>query len=437
MDAVGGLSDDELIARFARAVGRDNRNTEELLRLIDEIDRRRLWAERAYSSMFAFCVERFRMSESVAYKRIGVARLARRFPVIFAMVGRGEVHLAGVLRLRAVLTEENHVVVLGRAKHRTLKEIDALVAELAPRPDIPSRVRALPLRKGEAALPASGRLASPQRLLIEDSAPPGGGQVAVASGADKSVHVRSHARSRPLRRAPDPKPLSPRRYKLEVTIDEVTRATLERLQDLLAHQLPNGDPAVIVSRALELLLEKTLKTKAALTDRPRGDASPPAQRDTSTPNPRNAPTPEQRDASTPARRKRYIPAAIRRAVWERDGGRCGYVGPDGRRCNETRGLEFAHTKPWAKGCEHSVETIGLRCRGHNDFEAIRDFGEEFMAEKKGSKVGESIAAYARCVVRPSVARAPPHDGLQPGGRPPAQTHSHRGASVPSSVAVRP
>ncbi|MFT4571908.1 MAG: hypothetical protein ACI8TX_003045 [Hyphomicrobiaceae bacterium] len=35
-----------------------------------------------------------------------------------------------------------------------------------------------------------------------------------------------------------------------------------RLQDLLRHQFPNADPSLIVSRALELLLDDTLKKKA-------------------------------------------------------------------------------------------------------------------------------------------------------------------------------
>ena len=54
-------------------------------------------------------------------------------------------------------------------------------------------------------------------------------------------------------------PLSPRRYEIRVTVDQETHDRLRQLQDLLADR----DPAAIVSRALELLLDRTLAKKAA------------------------------------------------------------------------------------------------------------------------------------------------------------------------------
>lgn len=83
-----------------------------------------------------------------------------------------------------------------------------------------------------------------------------------------------------------------------------------------------------------------------------------------------------------ARRTRTIPAAIRREVHDRDQGRCAFVGSDGHRCNEIRRLEYAHLKPWARGGEHSVANIALRCAAHNALEADRDYGVGFMARKR-------------------------------------------------------
>jgi len=353
MKTLDALSDDDLLRCFGSAVSSDNRNNEELLRLIDAVGRRRLWAELAHSSMFDFCVKRFHMSEAVAGKRIGVARLARHFPVIFEMIGRGDVHLSAVLALKTVLTEENHERVLAEAKHKTLREVEALRAKVAPRPDVPSRVRALARPRENPMAMTAGAVA--ETLPVLGPTPP-------------SVP----STPRPSKRAPDPEPLAPRRYKLEVTIGEETQAKLSQLQDLLAHTVPNGDPAVIVERALDVLLEQTLKTKAAVTERPR-----------------------KRSGKTKGRQRR-VPAALRRAVWKRDGGCCAFVATDGRRCDETRCLEFAHLEPWAKGGEHSVDNIALRCRGHNHYEAVRDYGELFMAEKRGEPRGvrERAATYA-------------------------------------------
>lgn len=79
------LSHSQLLHRFSDLVCRDRRCTAEMLGVIAEVDHRKLWATQACPSMFAFCVERFNMSEAVTAKRIWAARTARRFPVIFAI----------------------------------------------------------------------------------------------------------------------------------------------------------------------------------------------------------------------------------------------------------------------------------------------------------------------------------------------------------------
>src|SRR6187399_851658 len=148
------LNDHTLLSQFGVLVRQDHEGNANLLRHIDAIDRRQLWAKLGYPSMFAFLVSRYHMSESTAGKRIGAARTARRFPILFAMVARGELHLSGIHRLKAHLTPENHEQVLAAAKHKTIRQIEELVARLAPQPDVPSTLRALPTRT-TALAPAS------------------------------------------------------------------------------------------------------------------------------------------------------------------------------------------------------------------------------------------------------------------------------------------
>src|SRR5688572_24975811 len=156
------LTDQALLSQFGELVHKDNHHTAHLLRHIDAIDRRQLWAKQGHPSLFDFLVSRHHMSESTAGKRIGAARTARRFPVLFDMVARGEIHLSGIHRLKAHLTLENHQQVLARAKHKTIRQIEQLVACLAPQPDVPSSLRALPNRT-----PGAPSLATPA------PAPPG------------------------------------------------------------------------------------------------------------------------------------------------------------------------------------------------------------------------------------------------------------------------
>jgi 5-methylcytosine-specific restriction endonuclease McrA len=153
--------------------------------------------------------------------------------------------------------------------------------------------------------------------------------------------------------------LSPRRYKIEITVDQDTHDKLRILQDLLSHQNPDADPAVIVSQALDLLLTETLKKKAAMTNQPRRK--------------------RESDGSQPEeKRSRAIPAAIRREVWKRDSGRCAFTDDRGKRCSSSRAVEYHHIHPYGKGGGHEGENIALRCRAHNQHQADLDFGRGFM-----------------------------------------------------------
>jgi len=365
------LNDNALLSQFADLVRRDHEGNADLLRHIDVIERRKLWAKQGHSSLFRFLVNRHHMSEATAFKRIGAARTARRFPVLFAMVACGEIHLSGIHRLKSHLTPDNHEHVLALAKHKTIREIEALVARLAPRPDVPTTLRALPNRTTNVPTPAApAPAAAPAAPML-----PAPAAVETAPGT-----------LRP-RRDPDPAPLSPGRYRLQVTISQDTHDKLEQLRDLLAHKMPNGDPAAIIEHALNVLLVKVRKRKIGLSDRPRVQKSPDA---------RARSQPEYLSMNAGAERSRHVPAAERREVWPRDEGRCGFVSDDGHRCNETRGLEFAHIQPWAKGGANTADNLCLRCPAHNALEADRDYGTDFMArkrEQKPLKVREPLTRY--------------------------------------------
>jgi hypothetical protein len=145
-------------------------------------------------------------------------------------------------------------------------------------------------------------------------------------------------------------PIAPRRYLLKVTIGEETHDTLQRVRALLRHSVPDGDLAIIVDRALRLLLQEAERTKCAATSRPRAAGAVNAS-------------------------GRHVPAIAKRAVWDRDDGRCAFVGPDGR-CNETGFLEFHHVVPFSAGGKTHEANLELRCRAHNGHEARMFAGGE-------------------------------------------------------------
>ena len=378
--ALAQLSESELLAHFETLIARDRRNTAQLLVAIAEIDERKLWARHACQSMFVFCVERFHMSEQVTAKRIWAARTARRFPVVLEMVERGELHLSAIHLLARHLTVQNCDDVLRRARHKSSREIERLVAALAPRPDVASNVRALP-RTVLDTVPAGGAAAASGGAATRSESAPAVASAAamracpvqsrdgspvsgpVQSWGGSPVQPVSGSVARPITA------LSPRRYKIEITVDEETHDKLRSLQDLLGRSQVGRDPAAIISRAIDVLLVETLKRKAATTDRPR-------------------PAPPACDSSpeNPEPRIRSIPAALRRAVWRRDCGRCCYVDNRGRRCNATRDVEFHHKSPFAMGGCHDADNVELRCAAHNQYQADLDFGRDFMDARRSAGV---------------------------------------------------
>ena len=252
--------------------------------------------------------------------------------------------LTSVRVLRRHLTPENHQGVLARARGRSLREIEALVAELAPRPDVPSTVRKLPV-PAPATPPCSAAT---------------GVQVAIGSSFDPTPPLATPtAPSAPTRR-PVIETTSPERYRVQFTIGKESHDRLRRVQALLRREIPDGDPGAIFDRAITLLLERVEKTKLGAAAKPRP--------------PRPIRPGTDRELRTPIVPSRDVPRHVKRAVSRRDDEQCAFVAPDGRRCTERAFLEFHHIRPYAMGGPATVENISLRCRRHNQYEAELVFG---------------------------------------------------------------
>ena len=62
------------------------------------------------------------------------------------MLADGRLHLTAIALLAPYLTPENREALLRRATHKSKREVEELVAEIAPRPDVPARIRKLPVQ---------------------------------------------------------------------------------------------------------------------------------------------------------------------------------------------------------------------------------------------------------------------------------------------------
>jgi len=342
--ALSHLSDEALLRGLSALVAQDRTTTAAMLAHIAEVDERRLYLPAGYDSMFSYCVGELSFSVDAAAKRIQAARTARRFPTIFEAVAEGRLHLSGVVLLAPHLVEQTAEALLAAASHKTKAEIERLIAARFPRPDVFAWVTPHP--------PASPAAPAGQHA-------PGHVEVQPSSCQLSARTVGERARV---------KPLSPQSYDIQFTMSERAHDLLCAAQALLG--LPPRQVAQVVERALELLVPQLEKRKYAATSNPRPGRSS-------------------------SRNPRHIPAEVMRTVWERDGGQCTYVSESGHRCEATRRIEFDHVLEVARGGEATVEGLRLRCRAHNQYQAERTFGAEFMRRKREEAAAARTAAKAQ------------------------------------------
>jgi hypothetical protein len=346
------ISDAELMHRLAELL-RDSRRAEaSLVAHIGEVDFRRLYAREASPSMFAYCVSVLHLSEAEAFLRITAARASRQHPLLLSMLADGSLHLSGIALLAPHLTPTNCDELLRRARHRSKRQIEALLAELFPRPDAPALMRRLPASRQKTS-PAT---AHPIRPDAEAPSPPLGPSLAVPQEPQLAPDgvAPSCPSSPPTTRI---EPLAPARYKVQFTASAELHDKLERLQALMRSSVPDGDLAAVIEQAVTEKLARFEAQRFGMTAAPRKTL---ANSDTSL-------------------RSRHIPAAVRRAVRMRDGDRCGFVDDQGRRCTARERLELHHRHPVGFSGDHRPENISLVCRTHNLYLAELDYGTEAMA----------------------------------------------------------
>jgi hypothetical protein len=306
-------------------------------------------------------------SEDAAYNRIAVARLIRRLPVVLEVYRSGTVHLTGLRLLSTHLTEENHMAVLEEAKGKSKRDIEELVARLAPRPSVPDAIRRLPA-------PTSPKTSIPedtgtQALPLSEVALP-----------KSSLAPRVPAATSAAGQRPSVTSLAEETFRVQFTASRALRDKLKTAQELLGHRVPSGDLASVVEKALDVLISEVKKRRFGVGRKPR--ASVPAAESAPAPAPVPASRFESASTAAPESASRHIPFAIRRAVYERDGGVCTFVDERGRRCNAGKNLEFDHIEGFARTRVHTVEGIRLRCRAHNQHAAEEMYGREFMDEAR-------------------------------------------------------
>jgi hypothetical protein len=392
------LTDEQLLESLGAVLRRQRHSLAEVVAHLGEVEERRLHLVAAYGSMFTYCVQRLGMSEDEACRRIELSRLARKFPPLFVELSQGGLSLSVALLLKPVLSRDNCQELTSAARGLSIRQARELLATRYPSPDVPSRIRKLPERRGLptaptpaahspvpaptmqpplpsallqpslAPTPTTLPIATPLAQASRQSAQP---PAPNAAADDRSAcHSAPHVGVSPARPAPARiDPLSAERYRVQFTADASLKAKLELARDLMRHAHRDGDLAPIVARALDLLLEKLQRRRFGTSAR---KSEKQGAKSTSSVAPKASP------AAGPSRSSHRIDNATQRAVVERDGLGCSWLDGEGKRCGDRAFLEFDHEQPAGKGGSNEASNVRLLCAAHNHLAAERAYGRKHI-----------------------------------------------------------
>lgn len=342
------LTDEELTRNLKRLTAEERRITAEVLRHLAEFDRRRLYHGAGSRSLWDYCLTVLHLSETEIGLRIHAARATAANPELLAMLERGETTLSAISRLAPHLAGEAREALIEKARGKTRLEVEQLVSGIAVQGEV-------------------------ERHRVEQT------QAAVASpslfGSSREQAETVDAGDWVRRRHPDSvTPVSDRDWRVAFIAEQAVIAKLEKAQALLCRKVPDGRLERVLDHLLEAFLENADPARRAERRRSRGQGGGAG-----------------------------LSQATRDAVWERDGGRCAFIGTEGR-CREARFLEIDHIAPRAKGGTNAIENLRLVCRDHNQHLARQVFGNGYI--DAAIQARRNLARTARL----DAARGPPESG---------------------------
>jgi hypothetical protein len=355
LDRIRGLEDRELVNALKTTLGRERQELVVFLLLLGEMEHRDLHAREGATNLFMYLTRHLGLSEPSASKRLAAARMLRRHPEIADALRMGRMHLTGIYLLSRHLTEDNKQQLLARSEGATKRDIETMLATEFGAPT-----------RRDTITVVSAPTAPPRPLPLSLTRPP-----------DSASAIQ---RSEPTP-VPPVKPTPPAiGLRIGVTLDEPTAGQLRWLMD----NGPARGVGAVVTQAIQELFKVQHKRdpfERALRNIHR---KPPSS---------TAPTEEPPNET---RSRRTIPAAVRHAVMIRDGGRCTYVAPDGRRCEARTQLQLDHIRPFSCGGPDTVDNLRILCAAHNQLAAKDSMGRDFISSKIAERRGTTFSGESDC-----------------------------------------
>jgi hypothetical protein len=150
---LNSISDQELFEQIRLLSQDERRITIEILHLLREIARRRLYAQRGYESLFTFLVKELGYDEASAYRRVSAIRVIEAVPEVEQTLEQGRLSVATVAQAQTFFQQEKKRAkpcsdekkreILKKLEGKSKRETELILAQEAPQLPKPDQVRIL------------------------------------------------------------------------------------------------------------------------------------------------------------------------------------------------------------------------------------------------------------------------------------------------------
>ena len=322
--------------RLAELLRGERASAAEFLVALAEFDREQTWVRLGHPSLFSYLNRVLGLSNAAAYYRKVAAELIQKFPEVVEPLRDGRLCITNAVELARVMNDANRAEVLPRFFHLSKREARAVAVEILPAEVIPRREV------------VTGVVTDPATPTGPEAPADPGHPAALRPGEVESTHPVGA--SPPVSMSSDP--LNGELCRLHVTVSKRMLAKLDRARAGQLHAQPRASAGEVMEAALDLLLEQQARRRGGGGTRPQANPRP----------------------SGPD----HVPVAVRRTVWERDGGRCQWPLDGGGTCDSTLRVELDHVVPRARGGPSTIDNCRLLCRAHNDLAARIAYGKDWM-----------------------------------------------------------
>lgn len=274
------LTNEELIRRTEELAADVRTKTCDLVESLAEMDRRKLYQDFHYASLFEYCIHKLRMSEAAAYRRIRAARAFQAYPPVKPLMRDGKLTLEALALLHPYLNDADAGKLVSEASGKRVWEVERLIASrrteeprrdvvrfIAPIPAAPAAVpedsgsslfelpaaASAPTTPAPIAAPVEPATVAPFPPPDRTSPPPDEAASAVSTPSAASSAVQAISCPACAERASPP----PRHaVRIAFTADESFFRLMTEAQAAMRHKYPNGRLDGVFRDALEALLRK-------------------------------------------------------------------------------------------------------------------------------------------------------------------------------------